>query len=222
VERVITFIHTLSLLIGMFDVMCKAIIPSSQPKHILDEPLLERIRQRGRLTGKDVDRVKSHIELAEAIGAKAALVSCSTISPCVDEIRAMAAIPVIKIDEAMIKTAVAEGTTIGVVATNRTTIEPTRRLLEEESRNSKKETDIQLYLVKGALEALLIGDGHKHDNIVKSKVLEIIGNVDVVVLAQASMARVLRCLSDTERTKPILSSPHSALNQLSEILGLSR
>lgn len=220
-ERVIVFIHTLSPLIGMFDVMCKEMIPFSRPEHILDEPLLKRITQRGRLIQKDTDRVMSHVKLAEAIRAEAVLVSCSTISPCVDEIRAAAAIPVIKIDEAMIKTAVAEGTTIGVVATNRTTIEPTRRLLEGESRNRKKEINIRFFMVEGALEALLTGDGDKHDKMVKTEVLQMMDSVDIVVLAQASMARVLRCFSDTERARPILSSPHSALNQLREILRLS-
>lgn len=201
--------------------MCKEMIPFSRPEHILDEPLLKRITQRGRLIHKDTERVKSHVKLAETIQADAVLVSCSTISPCVDEIRAAAAIPVVKIDEAMIKTAVAEGTTIGVIATNRTTIEPTRRLLEAESRNRRKEINIRIFMVEGALEALLAGDGDKHDKMVKTKVLQMMDSVDIVVLAQASMARVLRCFSDPERARSILSSPHSALNQLREILRLS-
>jgi hypothetical protein len=35
--------------------------------------------------------------------------------------------------------------------------------------------------------------------------------VDVIVLAQASMARVVNTLSDNEKTVPILSSPRSGI-----------
>jgi len=41
----------------------------------------------------------------------------------------------------------------------------------------------------------------------------------VVVLAQASMARVLDVLPQAERRVPILSSPHLVLSQVKRLLG---
>jgi hypothetical protein len=45
-------------------------------------------------------------------------------------------------------------------------------------------------------------------------VVEMSEQVDAVILAQASMARVLQVLPASVRSKPILSSPHLALERL--------
>jgi Asp/Glu/hydantoin racemase len=146
------------------------------------------------------------------------LVTCSTISPCVDDVRPHARIPVLKIDEAMIAEAVASGERLGVVATSATTLEPTRQLLQAEADRSGKRTQVELVLVDGALPALLNGDGATHDRMVKQAVLELARRVDVVLLAQASTARVLDVISEAERPVPILSSPHLALHRVRELL----
>ena len=72
--------------------------------------------------------------------------------------------------------------------------------------------------MEGALAALLDGDGAAHDRLVKDATLELSGRVDVVVLAQASMARVLEAFPEAERTAPVLSSPHLALGQVRRLL----
>ena len=48
----------------------------------------------------------------------------------------------------------------------------------------------------------------------RERTLELAAQVDVVVLAQASMARVLEIIPEEEREVPILSSPHLALAQV--------
>ncbi len=186
--------------------------------HVLDEPLLERVRQRGHLAPEDSARLQTHVAVAEDTGADAVLVTCSTVSPCVDDVRPEANIPVIKIDEAMIAEAVARGTKIGVVATNVTTLEPTRQLLEAQADVAAKAIEIKLVLVENALPALLSGDGNTHDKLVKKAVLELADQVDVVVLAQASMARVLNAIPEAERPVPVLSSPHLALERVRGLL----
>jgi hypothetical protein len=57
---------------------------------------------------------------------------------------------------------------------------------------------------------------------VKEQTLELAQRVDVVVLAQASMARVLEAMPEAERTVPILSSPHLALAQVGQLLEATR
>ena len=73
-------------------------------------------------------------------------------------------------------------------------------------------------MVENALSALLNGDGATHDRLVKNATLELAQRVDVVVLAQASMARVLEAIPEAEREVPILSSPHLALGQVKQLL----
>lgn len=214
----LVLIHTVSPLLDVFNKLSAELLPGVQLMHVLDEPLLVRVRQRGRLAPEDSARLQTHVAIAEGTGADAVLVTCSTVSPCVDDVRPGANIPVMKIDEAMIAEAVAKGAKIGVVATNVTTLEPTRQLLQAQAEVADKQVEIELVLVENALPALLSGDGATHDNLVKEAVLELADRVDVLVLAQASMARVLDVIPEAERPVPILSSPHLALERVRELL----
>jgi Asp/Glu/hydantoin racemase len=209
--KILVCIHTVQPLLGVFDFLSAEILPGIKVMHILDEPLLARIGKRGQLDTEDIQRIQTHRELAKQIGAEAVLVTCSSVSPCVDDVRELPGIPIYKIDEAMIHQAVTLGRRIGVVATAETTLEPTRKLLATEADRQNKRIQTELVLVPDALQSLLSGDSEKHDSMVKQSVLDIGERVDVIVLAQASMARVLDAISDSERQVPILSSPHLAL-----------
>jgi Asp/Glu/hydantoin racemase len=201
----------------VFDRLTGLILPGVRVKHILDEPLLEAIRQRGRLAQADGNRLLSHLKQAELIGAQAVLVTCSTTSPLVDSLQAQVAIPVFKIDQAMIEQAVQLGTRIGVVATNRTTLEPTRQMLLAQAEKTGKKIEYTERFIDGALEALLEGQAGHHDRLVQLAIREVRPAVDVVVLAQASMARALDGPADLGEGAPVLSSPYLALQQIAKI-----
>ena len=213
----LVLIHTVPPLIGVFDQLTGQILPGIRVKHILDEPLLEAIRQRGRLAQADGDRLLSHLKQAELIGTQAVLVTCSTTSPLVDSLQAQVAIPVFKIDQVMIEQAVHLGTRIGVVATNRTTLEPTRQMLLAQAEKTGKKIEYTEMFIDGALEALLEGQAELHDRLVHQAIREIRPAVDVVVLAQASMARTLDGPADLGEGAPVLSSPYLALQQIAKI-----
>lgn len=209
----LVLIHTVSPLVEVFTRLCAEILPGVRIIHILDEPLLERIRLRGGLHPQDSARLDTHAEMAEAVNAAAVLVTCSTVSPAVDGMLPRA-FPVFKIDTAMVAEAVRQGGRIGVIATNPTTLAPTRSLLQGEATARGKTVDVEMLLVEGALKALMNGDGATHDALVLQAVAQISARVDVVVLAQASMARVLAGLPAAHSTVPILTSPHLALEQV--------
>jgi len=218
----LVLIHTVWPLVEVFNKLGAELLPGVQLMHIVDEPFLERVRRRGHLASEDSARLQTHVAIAEQIEANVVLVTCSTVSPCVDDVRPQARIPVIKIDEAMIAKAVATGVKIGVVATNKTTLEPTRQLLQAQAALAGKKIETELVLVEYALSALLSGEGATHDRLVKKAVLELAPRVDVVLLAQASMARVLEVIPEAERKVPILSSPHLALEQVGRWLSNAR
>jgi hypothetical protein len=72
----------------------------------------------------------------------------------------------------------------------------------------------------GAFDAVLAGDVATHDRLVRAKLAELSGRVDVVVLAQASMARVVvDTLGVDERRGPILSSPRLGMERVAARLG---
>ena len=68
----------------------------------------------------------------------------------------------------------------------------------------------------GAFDALSAGDRERHDELVRAGLRELIADVDVVVLAQASMARVVETLPD-ESPVPILSSPRLGMQRVAEL-----
>lgn len=207
----LVLVHTIPTLVDVFNRLAAELLPGVRLNHIVDEPLLERIRERGHLAPQDAARLRTHIDLAQEIGATAVLVTCSTVSPCVDELHSPLPIPVVKIDEAMIAQAVAAGNRIGAIATASTTLEPTRQALLAQAAHENKQIATEMVLVEDALNALLRGDGATHDALVKQAILKLAPRVDVMVLAQASMARVLDALSPRECPVPVLTSPHTAL-----------
>jgi hypothetical protein len=210
----LVLIHTVPPLVEAFDVLCRRLLPGVAVKHILDEPLLEAVRRRGGLAAGDLTRFQSHVSAAESVAARAVLVTCSTISPMVDQVQAQ--IPVLKIDAAMIAAAVQHGGHIRVLATNPTTLEPTRLMLESEAERQGKPLNVTLTLVENAFSALLAGDATAHDDLLRSAILKMAPGVDVVVLAQASMARVMDSLPGPHCL--VLSSPHLALAQIQNLL----
>jgi Asp/Glu/hydantoin racemase len=205
-------------LLEVFDRLTAELLPGVKVFHVLDEPMLERVKRRGGLADEDGARLAEHIAVAAAIGAGAVLVTCSTISPAVDMIRAAARIPVAKIDEAMIREAISLGRRIGVVATAATTLEPTRKLLEAEAARQGTTVVTELVLVEGAIGALFAGDGDALDRRVARAALNLATRSDVVVLAQATMGRALAVIPEAQRPAPILSSPHLALTQIKALL----
>jgi aspartate/glutamate racemase len=189
--------------------------------------MLEQVRRHGSLEFEGVaednipssdalDRLGDHILAAEDIGADAVLVTCSTVSPYLDQIPAE--IPVLKIDQAMMEQAVAQGERIGVLATNPTTLEPTRQALLNLAEEEGKPVKVKTLLVEGAFAALLGGDAPTHDRLVQEAIEKISAGVDLVVLAQASMARVLETFPEARRGVPVLTSPHTALERVKQIL----
>jgi Asp/Glu/hydantoin racemase len=206
-------------LLSVFDRLCGELLPHVGLLHILDEPLLERIRVQGRPTPEDIARLQSHVQVAETAGAQAVLITCSTLSPLVDQLEPVTEVPVVKIDERMIARAVRSGFKIAVIATSETTREPTRQMLESEAQKLDKMIAVETCLVEDALSALVAGDAEGHDELVLAGARSWTGWADVIVLAQASMARVLFEASTGDFPIPVLSSPHLALAQVAELLG---
>jgi hypothetical protein len=64
----------------------------------------------------------------------------------------------------------------------------------------------------------IVDPGRRHDRLVSQAIRELSSDVEVIVLAQASMARVLDVTPESERIVEILSSPHIAMEQVGRLL----
>ena len=85
-------------------------------------------------------------------------------------------------------------------------------------RQGTDDLEITAKLCEGAFQAVLSGDSTTHDKIVAEGILELMSQVDVIVLAQASMARVVSTLPADKVTVPVLSSPRLAIEHLASVL----
>jgi Asp/Glu/hydantoin racemase len=121
-------------------------------------------------------------------------------------------IPVLKIDEAMMEHAAANFKKIGLAATNPGTVGPSTDLLKEKISRAGNNRRFETVLCDNAFDAFLSGDMKRHDEIVADVLQGLMKKVDVVVLAQASMARIADALPD--KRVPVLSSPPFAMKRL--------
>jgi Asp/Glu/hydantoin racemase len=186
--------------------------------HMVDESLIQDTIREGRLRRVTIRRLLAMIESAQMSGADAVLVTCSSIGAGVVLGQQLFDIPVIRVDEAMAESAIRMGRRIGVMATLRTTLEPTIALLREKAAEAGVEIEIVDSLCDGAFDAVLTGDTATHDRILSEALRLDMKGVDVVVLAQASMARVVRALPEGTLTMPVLSSPELAVMQARDVL----
>lgn len=214
----IGFVHTVLSLPPTFAALAEELVPDAEVFHIVDETLLGVTRRTGSLTPTTRRRVLGYVESAAEAGADLVVVTCSSIGPAVDASRSFLDVPVLRIDEPMADEAVRTGSRVGVVATLATTLQPTAELVERRARESGRDVTVVPQLCEGAFEALQAGDRDRHDELVREGLLRVISETDVVVLAQASMARVVETLSDDERAVPILSSPRLGMERVAALL----
>lgn len=213
-SRSLALVHTVTGLVPMFEELVRKHLPYWKPFNIVDESLLRNAISEGGLTRRNMRRVADYLGLAADGGADAILVTCSSIGPAVDAARPFCSIPVVRVDEGMAERAVELGARIGVVATLATTLEPTSALIGERAAAACKTVELLDRVCEGAFQALSEGDREKHDAIVAENISEVAERVDVIVLAQASMARVLGTpLTETVRI-PTLSSPELGVLRL--------
>jgi Asp/Glu/hydantoin racemase len=185
---------------------------------MVDESLIKNTIAAGSLQKTTIRRLVGHIESAAQAGAGVVLVTCSSIGEGVRVARELFDFPVLRIDEPMAERAVDAGGRIGVLATLQTTLAPTVRLLKETAVAKGCHREIVSCLCEGAFDAVLAGDVATHDRMVGASLLELSGTVDVVVLAQASMARIVANLPPEDRKIPILSSPELAVARAAEVM----
>jgi Asp/Glu/hydantoin racemase len=209
--QTLALIHTSPTLASGFSKLCRRHLPEVEPFHMVDESLIQDTVKAGGLRKATIRRLIQQIASAENAGADAVLVTCSSIGPGVAVAQQVFDIPVVRIDDAMAETAVRQAHTVGVLATLRTTLDPTTALLKEKAAKAGRKVELVECLCEDAFPAMLAGDTATHDRLLGKALVEDMQGVDVIVLAQASMARVLSTLAAGAVPAPVLSSPELAI-----------
>ena len=215
---VIGVLHTAPSLCAVVDAELRSADLALEAVHLVDEGLL-RLAVRSGTTGELVDRVSTQCSYLASSGAAAVLVSCSSLGTAVERLRASLPFSIFRIDEPMAGQAVATGERIGVAATIVSTLTPTVELLETTAALAGKQVSLSPRLCEGAFEALRKGHTEVHDSLVMEALDELAESCDVIVLAEASMRRVIDARGGPmPGAVPVLSSPSSGVRQLAALV----
>lgn len=213
----LALVHTSPALAPLFNELTARLVPEVRVLHFVDESLIKNTIATGHLEKSTMRRVIWLIGSAFDAGADLVLVTCSSIGPGVDVAAQLYDQPVLRVDRPMAEKAVQTGRRIGVAATLSTTLQPTADLVRSVASERGKDVEIVEQLCEGAFEAVMAGDGATHDRIVGEGLTGLEG-VDAIVLAQASMARVIDTLPGGALSAPVYSSPELGVARARDVL----
>jgi len=217
VKRV-ALVHTVKSVLESFEPLLRAAVAGDLVVHnLLDEFLASDPAETGVFSEVNKLRLANDLRNAELTGADLVVVTCSTLSPHVDALRPAFRATLVAIDDAMCRRAAATGRRVAVLATARSTIEPTTARLRSEARAAGRDLELLTFVADEAYVAIKRGERARHDALVEEAARAIEG-CDLVVLAQASMAHLEGPVSAICGC-PALSSPGLCVAEIKERLG---
>lgn len=202
----LTFIHTVASLPATFETVARGLDPDLEIRHVTDESLLADAIEAGSVPAATEERLAGRIRAALEDGADLVVVTCSSMGGATQAIAAREGWPLERIDVAMADRAVELGRRIAVLATLPSALEPTADLVRARAAARGDAIELVPRLVEGAFAAIQAGDPERFDELVRTAIRSLVHEVDVIVLAQASMGRVIDSLGAEATAIPVLVS----------------
>jgi Asp/Glu/hydantoin racemase len=191
--------------------------PEARVSNLLDDDLMPAYTREGGLTPHVVERICELALYAARTGADGILFTCSVFPQAEDMAKQLVRIPLLKPDEAMIAAALDAGKRIGVVATNPPAAPAAAAQLTAAAAARGGQIQVIPSVAEGAFAIGNAGDAATHDRMVVAAAERIAGQVDVICLAQVSMA-LARAAVQAKVKVPVLTSPATAVARLKALL----
>jgi len=217
VNKRVTLIHAMTVAMRPILEAFREGWPEAEVSSLLDEDLVGGLRREGGLTPRVTQRICDLATYVARGGADGILFTCSAFTPAMDLARQLVTIPVLKPDEAMIAGALEAGERIGLVATMPATVPVAEAQLRAAAAVRGKAIEVVTVAVPDGLKALNAGDLATHDRLVAEAARPLGPHVDVLCLAQFSMARA-RAAVQAVVGVPVLTSPSAAVTRLKALL----
>jgi Asp/Glu/hydantoin racemase len=214
----IALIHAVATAIPPIQHAFKEGWPDAQLSNLLDDDLMPAYTREGGLTPHITERICALALYAARTGADAILFTCSVFPQAEDMAKQLVRVPLLKPDEAMIATALDTGPRIGVVATNPPAAPAAAAQLQAGARTRGMSVQVIQSIAEGAFAIGNSGDAATHDRMVVEAAERIAEHVDVICLAQVSMA-LTRGAVQAKVKVPVLTSPATAVARLRKVLG---
>jgi Asp/Glu/hydantoin racemase len=185
----IVLLHTVKSVYETFgDDLRKLLGPDVIINNILDDFLADDAARRGGVfTTNNKLRLMHDLENAQMASPDVIVVTCSTLSPYIPDLRQFFTTPIISIDDALCRDAVHFGKKIAVLATAQSALQPVIDKIRNEARRQGNDVVISGACDPDAIAALKAGDRKTHDMLLL-KLASRVTDADIIVLSQASMA----------------------------------
>lgn len=137
--KTLAVIHTGPVSVEPLARLIAEALPSVRLVNIVDDSLLKDVIAAGGVTSRVAQRLCQYMMISEDMGADVILNACSSVGEVVEVARNLVSIPIVRVDEPMAERAAESGETIGVVATVKTTLDPTARLIGDKAAAKGKD-----------------------------------------------------------------------------------
>jgi Asp/Glu/hydantoin racemase len=214
----IALIHAVATAIPPIQQAFKEGWPQATLCNLLDDDLMPAYTREGGLTPHITERICALALYAARTGADGILFTCSVFPQAEDMAKQLVRVPLLKPDEAMIAAALDAGTRIGVVATSPPATPAAAAQLLAGAKARGVEVRVVESVADGAFAIGNAGDAATHDRMVVEAAQRIADQVNVLCLAQVSMALARHAVQAKVRV-PVLTSPATAVARLKRLLG---
>ena len=206
--RLLAFLHTSAVHIHTCTTLLAELAPDIPTRHVVEESFLSEACAASEVTQALRQRVEETL-LAVSEQAAVVMCTCSSIGSVVEDLDGRTSAKMMRIDRPMTEKAVELGSHIIVAATLTSTLQPTRELIYSVARQAQREVEVIDLLCDAAWRLFQLGNHEAYVREIAEQVQRMAVHGDVIVLAQASMARATELCPDL--TLPVLTSPRSGL-----------
>jgi len=214
--RKVGMVHTGCFNVRLFNELMSEIMPDVEVIHLVDEGLPSMAGKQFRR--RVVRRLKMLASFAEESGAEVVMLTCTAFGRLVDEIKDAVKIPVLSVLEIMVDEAMGLSDRIGILGTHPGALASASQIIQELAKLRGKKTEVKTLLCPGAFDAMRRDDWATHDRIVLEYLNQLMDEVEVIVIPQPSMERVIEQAPEASRKIPIMSSAHLSVKRLKEKL----
>ena len=190
--------------------------PNAELVHLLDETILDDLRQAKGLSPQARRKGLAMVVTADASGVDGILVTCSSLSPAVEDFRPYASRPVVRIDEPAVERAVNACGLVGLLATADGVLNCVEPLVRAKAEELDRSVDVRRY-VRDDIWPLVNKDPDRFYRAVGEAASRAARECPMVVITQVSMCPGWAYVDEDVRDR-VLATPVMAVRALRALL----
>lgn len=202
---VIAFLHTSDVHIATFDALRDRLAPDVRLHHEVRADLLQDMAPGGCCAPGFLSGTRAVLSALAEPPTALVLCTCSTLGPLAEAIAEADALPFLRFDRPMAEAAVARADRIAVMGCLEGAVHATGLLISDAACEAGRQIDLQTRCYPELWELFCAGALAEYHTAIADRISDVAATVDLIVLAQASMAPALA--SGVAIPVPVLSSP---------------